>query len=177
MRDLARACGITPAALYHHFADKEQLYLEVLEYTFRRRIGAMHNALQGIDTFEERVRRVVEVLVDAVVEDELFLPMLRRELLVRDEKRLEYLATRVFAEPFREIMRVGRDLPRGNFRPSFLATSALALAIGHYALEPVRRYLRPQDTPDDLRQALVDHITKLALHGMGTISRGSESGS
>jgi AcrR family transcriptional regulator len=166
MRDLAKACGITPAALYHHFTDKEQLYREVLEYTFRRRIGRMGEALKGLTRFEDKVRRVVEVLVDAVDDDELFLPMLRRELLERDEKRLEYLATRVFAEPFREIMRVGRDLPAGNFRPSFLAASALALTIGHYTLEPVRRYLMPSDTPDDLRQTIVDHVTKLALAGM-----------
>jgi AcrR family transcriptional regulator len=166
MRDLAKACGITPAALYHHFADKEQLYREVLEYTFRRRIGRMGEALQDLTRFEDKVRRVVEVLVDAVDDDELFLPMLRRELLVRDEKRLEYLATRVFAEPFREIMRVGRDLPAGEFKPSFLAASALALTIGHYTLEPVRRYLMPSDTPDDLRQAIIDHVTKLALAGM-----------
>lgn len=166
MRDLARACGITPAALYHHFADKEQLYLEVLEYTFRRRIGRMGEALKGVDGFENKVRRVVEVLVDAVYDDELFLPMLRRELLVRDERRLEYLATRVFAEPFREIMRVGRDLQPDNFKPSFLAASALALTIGHFTLEPVRRYLMPSDTPDDLRQTIIDHVTKLALEGM-----------
>jgi AcrR family transcriptional regulator len=167
MRDLAKACGITPAALYHHFADKEQMYREVLEYTFRRRIGRMGDALKGVSGFENKVRRVVEVLVDAIHDDELFAPMLRRELLVRDEKRLEYLATRVFAEPFREIMRVGRDLPPGDFRPSFLAASALALTIGHYALEPVRRYLMPSDTPDDLRQAIIDHVTKLAVRGMG----------
>ncbi len=166
MRDLAKACGITPAALYHHFADKEQLYLEVLEYTFRRRIGRMGEALKGVDGFENKVRRVVEVLVDAVHDDELFLPMLRRELLVRDEKRLEYLATRVFAEPFREIMRVGRDLKPDNFKPSFLAASALALTIGHFTLEPVRRYLMPSDTPEDLRQTIIDHVTKLALEGM-----------
>ena len=166
MRDLAKACGITPAALYHHFADKEQLYLEVLEYTFRRRIGRMGEALKGVDGFESKVRRVVEVLVDAVYDDELFLPMLRRELLVRDEKRLEYLATRVFAEPFREIMRVGRDLKPDNFKPSFLAASALALTIGHFTLEPVRRYLMPSDTPEDLRQTIIDHVTKLALEGM-----------
>mgnify|MGYP005814248437 CR=1 FL=1 len=166
MRDLAKVCGITPAALYHHFADKEQLYREVLEYTFRRRIGRMGDALKGVSGFEAKVRRVVEVLVDAVDDDELFLPMLRRELLERDEKRLEYLATRVFAEPFREIMRVGRDLPPGEFRPSFLAASALALTIGHYTLEPVRRYLMPSDTPADLRQAIIDHVTKFALMGM-----------
>ena len=91
---------------------------------------------------------------------------LRRELLVRDEKRLEYLATRVFAEPFREIMRVGRDLKPDNFKPSFLAASALALTIGHFTLEPVRRYLMPSDTPEDLRQTIIDHVTKLALEGM-----------
>ncbi|WP_372722386.1 TetR/AcrR family transcriptional regulator [Immundisolibacter sp.] len=166
MRDLAKACGITPAALYHHFEDKDQLYLEALEYIFRRRIGRMSDALKGLTTFEDKVRRVVEVLVDAIHGDELFLTLLRRELLVRDEKRLEYLATRVFAEPFREIMRVGRDLPPGNYRPSFLATSALALTIGHYTLEPVRRYLMPSDTPQDLRQTIIDHVTDLALHGM-----------
>lgn len=166
MRDLAKACGITPAALYHHFTDKDQLYLEVLEYTFRRRIGRMGEALKGLTKFEDKVRRVVEVLVDAIHDDELFLPMLRRELLERDEKRLEYLATRVFVEPFREIMRVGRDLPPDSYRPSFLATSALALTIGHYTLEPVRRYLMPSDTPEDLRQAIIDHVTDLALHGM-----------
>lgn len=166
MRDLAKACGITPAALYHHFTDKDQLYLDVLEYTFRRRIGHMGETLKGLTKFEDKVRRVVEVLVDAIHDDALFLPMLRRELLERDEKRLEYLATRVFAEPFREIMRVGRDLPPGNYRPSFLATSALALAMGHFTLEPVRRYLMPSDTPDDLRQAIIDHITDFALYGL-----------
>ncbi len=166
MRDLAKACGITPAALYHHFEDKDQLYLEALEHIFRRRIGRMSDALKDLTTFEDKVRRVVEVLVDAIHGDELFLTLLRRELLVRDEKRLEYLATRVFSEPFREIMRVGRDLPPGNYRPSFLATSALALTIGHYTLEPVRRYLMPSDTPQDLRQTIIDHVTDLALHGM-----------
>ncbi len=170
MRDLAKACGITPAALYHHFADKEQLYLEALEYTFRRRIGHLGEALKGLTKFEDKVRRVVEVLVDAVDGDALFLTLLRRELLVRDEKRLEYLAKRVFAEPFREIMRVGRDLPT-TFRPSFLASSALALVIGHYTLEPVRAYLMPSDTPPDLRQAIIDHVTELALHGLGASAK------
>jgi AcrR family transcriptional regulator len=32
IRDLARACEVTNAALYYHFPDKEHLFLEVLEH-------------------------------------------------------------------------------------------------------------------------------------------------
>ncbi|MEL0083752.1 MAG: helix-turn-helix domain-containing protein, partial [Gammaproteobacteria bacterium] len=34
MRDLARACAISPAALYHHFDNKKSLYIESIKLAF-----------------------------------------------------------------------------------------------------------------------------------------------
>ncbi|MGB5097214.1 MAG: helix-turn-helix domain-containing protein, partial [Porticoccaceae bacterium] len=40
MRQVAEHVGVTPAALYHHFADKEQLYLDTVKYAFRAKTAA-----------------------------------------------------------------------------------------------------------------------------------------
>jgi AcrR family transcriptional regulator len=34
MRDIARSAGITQAAIYHHFANKEDLYIAALEHLY-----------------------------------------------------------------------------------------------------------------------------------------------
>ena len=47
MRDIAVAVGVAPAALYYHFSDKEQLYLDAVGYAFDEKIGPLKSTLEG----------------------------------------------------------------------------------------------------------------------------------
>ena len=47
MRDIAAAVGVTPAALYHHFSDKEQLYLNAVGHAFEEKVGPLKSLLDG----------------------------------------------------------------------------------------------------------------------------------
>lgn len=52
MEDVARACGLTKAGLYHHIRSKEHLLLEIMNY--------------GMDVFEEQVVAKVTDIADPV---------------------------------------------------------------------------------------------------------------
>ena len=52
IQDIADACGLTKAGLYHHIESKEHLLLEIMNY--------------GMDVFEEQVLSQVETIADPV---------------------------------------------------------------------------------------------------------------
>ena len=52
VQEIADACGLTKAGLYHHIQSKEQLLIEIMNY--------------GMDVFEERVLSEVEHIADPV---------------------------------------------------------------------------------------------------------------
>lgn len=62
MRAIARAVGVTPPAVYLHFADRRELMLAVLEHVFADLGRALEEADTGGDP-RERVRRLVRAYV------------------------------------------------------------------------------------------------------------------
>jgi AcrR family transcriptional regulator len=61
--DVAAAAGVTKPILYRHFADKERLYLALLE---RHRDDLDRFGVPADGTLEERLRAVLEVWLDYV---------------------------------------------------------------------------------------------------------------
>jgi AcrR family transcriptional regulator len=61
-RQIADACGLTQPALYHHFADKQDLYVAML----REELAALHAGLERIarrgGDVDERLRQVVRYM-------------------------------------------------------------------------------------------------------------------
>ena len=47
MRDVAAAVGLTQAALYYHFSDKDQLYLDAVTCEFQEKEAALKAMLAG----------------------------------------------------------------------------------------------------------------------------------
>lgn len=73
IQDIAAACGLTKAGLYHHIRSKEHLLLEIMHY--------------GMDLFEEDVLTRVIPIADPV--ERLRECMARNIRLVTDRERLE----------------------------------------------------------------------------------------
>lgn len=165
MRDLARACNITPAALYHHFDDKEQLYLETVAHAFDTGTRGMDDVLKTDETLEAHVRHFVSWFAGVLHEDRVFRRMLHRELLDGDSARLRMLVRRVFAGPFQRVIDLeSRLVPR--YDPYMLAVSMVALLLGHFELAPIRRFLEGREAPADPTADIVEHVIELLLNGL-----------
>jgi len=66
IRDIAQACGMTNAALYYHFKNKDDLFLAVLERTHRQTIEALDKAAQPMGDLREDLKRLLLCYADIV---------------------------------------------------------------------------------------------------------------
>lgn len=91
IRDIARACGISNAALYYHFGSKKDLYFEVL----REYIAIVGQKLQGADSGEgtcrQRLARVARVYAQIVLESQNVIQTLVRDLAQFDQEETQWL--------------------------------------------------------------------------------------
>ncbi|WP_375176158.1 TetR/AcrR family transcriptional regulator [Pseudooceanicola sp.] len=71
LRDVAESCGMTKAALYYHFADKEALLRAVVEMRMSRMIDMMEMALGKVpqDQPVERIRAFVRASANHIDHD------------------------------------------------------------------------------------------------------------
>jgi AcrR family transcriptional regulator len=165
MRDIAKAVGISAAALYHHFPDKDSLYLSAVEHACSAKTLQSRLALEATGSPETRLGDFIHTLVRIMGEDPDFRRLLQRELLDGDEHRLKLLATRVFAQQIEEISRlVERIAP--DFEAIMLVVSIVGMVIHHLESAPLRRYYPGNKTEYDTSDFLADHISRLVLYGI-----------
>src|SRR5437588_4236601 len=64
LRDISARIGIKAPSLLHHFRSKEQIYLAVLDLAFARMEDSLSAGLMQRESFQERMRMVVEGDID-----------------------------------------------------------------------------------------------------------------
>src|SRR2546423_7702912 len=64
LRDISARIGIKAPSLLHHFRSKEQIYLAVLDLAFARMEDSLSAVLMQRESFQERMRMVVEGGID-----------------------------------------------------------------------------------------------------------------
>ena len=74
MRDVAVAVGLTPAALYYHFSDKEQLYVDAVGYAFREVTGVLKSAIEAAATPLAQLESIVGVATKMLAKDKSLSP-------------------------------------------------------------------------------------------------------
>lgn len=67
LEDVAEAVGLTRAALFYHFRDKQTLYEAVLDDAFGSLVARLDEALSSPTPIVQRIERAVEAWVDAIV--------------------------------------------------------------------------------------------------------------
>lgn len=160
MREIAAAVGTTGAALYHHFPDKQSLYLAAMAYAFADKAAGITGALAGGGPPQERLRRFLARFTHLMAEDPDFRALLQRELLEGDETRLRLLAERVFVEPFRAVTELARELAP-ECDAHLLAISLAGLILFHFEAGPVRRFLPGGRPEHDDPEVIAAHVTRL----------------
>lgn len=174
MRDLAAACDMTPAALYHHFPDKSALYLEAVRQALLPKMGGLQQVLEQSTTIETMVRLFVTWFVDLVHNDQNFHRLLARELLDVDHYRLDRISERVLGPSIHQLADLcDRFLPGEN--PYLIGFSVMSLVLGHFQLDPIRRNLGPEELTSLSQQEITDHIVEMVLHGLSLKQRATAS--
>lgn len=160
MRDVAAAVGLTQAALYYHFSDKDQLYLDAVAHEFRKREGVLENMLAGNGSPWERLERFVSGLALMLAKNKDFLRLIQWVLIDTDEARQNTLAKYVFKNMFVAVHDLARELsPRQDAH--LLAMSIFGLVIFHFQTGATRKFMPGHWPQQDNPEELVRHICEL----------------
>lgn len=165
MRGIAAAVGISGAALYYHFSNKEALYLEAMAYAFADKAQGISAALAAPGPTMERLSRFVEGFTHLMAADPDFRALLHRELLDGDQTRLRLLSERVFNAPFGAISNLATEVAPGC-DAHLLAISIAGLILFHFETTALRRFLPGRRREHDQPRVVARHILDLLTNGV-----------
>lgn len=165
MRDVANAVGISIATLYHHFPDKNGLYLRCIEACYANKAAALSEVLSTEGSHTEQLQRFVHRLTHLMSEDAHFRRLFQRELLDGDESRLRVMATQMFFDQFKGLLDLAAQLAPDR-DAHMTAVSIIALVLFHLETTPLRQFmpggLARHNDPD----VIAAHVTELLLKGI-----------
>jgi AcrR family transcriptional regulator len=165
MRDIARAVGITAAALYNHFPNKEQLHYKALEYAFVQKVEHLSSILAETNSSQERLSRFVLFWVESFGDNVIIRSLLQREMADADPARMKLLVEHIFQPVFDDVADLMEEAC-GGLNPHLLFVSIVGLVMYHFEMSPLRKlipgYLPEQDSSDHITQ----HIISLLKNGI-----------
>ena len=165
MRDIAGAVGITQAAIYHHFENKDALYIGALTYLFEKLTLGISDQMAAIHDPCERLELLTGTMLRIMDEDPRFRRIYLRELLEGDDRRLAALAENTFAAFYEPLYTLMGELAPGK-DAQLLIFSLAGLVFHHLEARKLAPYL-PHSTPQEYElRGLALHITQLFLYGV-----------
>jgi AcrR family transcriptional regulator len=167
MRQIARAVGITPAAIYNHFSGKEEIFTTLLQEAapFEQTV-ALFEEIEA-DTLEDLLHQMIRGLVDSVLSREDYMQLGLIDAQERDGATLITFLPQLYPRFMGFYQRlVALDADRGRLRdippPMFMRT-LVSLMFGYLITERVAKPAETLNLPTtDWLQGLVD----IFLHGV-----------
>lgn len=165
MRQIARATGITQAAIYHHFPNKADLYLAAIQSVYAGRTEALVSELSREPDPEKQLSLLIPNLIRVFDEQPEFRRIYFRELLAGNRARLQMLSEQVFPEISAFVDELMKEL--APHMDGHLMVLSLAGLLFHHLearkLSEVMDEARPEHQDLD---TLSSHITNLLLNGV-----------
>ena len=164
MRQIAHAVGIKAASLYHHFPDKQTLYIEALTESFSKRTDFMNESFALQVSPEQRLLYLIKGLCLQIHEDDNFRRLMQREVLDGDEKRLQLLADQVFSNFFKVMNELCLSL-NPDRDPHLMTVSILSLVLYHFQITPIRPFLPGFKNSHNDPEVIALHIFTMLKNG------------
>lgn len=164
MRDIASAIGVTPAALYHHFRDKEGLYLAAVALAFERNTRALLPVLGSEEPAWQRLQAFIVAFMRVLSVDRDFQRILQWVLLDENPQRVQLLADNVFRDLLIALTQLARQLG-GGFDPHLLTVSIMGLVMMPSMTANASRYLPSYRKTHERANLQARHV--IALLGQG----------
>lgn len=167
MRQLAAAVDMSVAAIYHHFPDKNALYLAAIRYAFSGKALIFNQVWKSENTPEEKLSGFIHALINLMLADPDFHRLLQREIMAADPERMKLLAQDVFKNQFCLLMDLAAELAP-EFDAYLVATSIIGLAKNYIDYQPLQRHFPGWKPEHEDPKVIAAHITHLLLTGLKT---------
>lgn len=172
MRDIAAAMGLTPAALYYHFTDKENLYLDVVVHACREKSAELKGILDGLGSPWARLEEYVAGLARLNAADKDFMRLMQWVMLDSNETRQHKLAEHVFSDLFVAVYNLAAELDSRR-DAHMLAVSIIGLVFFHFQAGTTRQFMPGHRTEQDSPVVLAQHVTGLLRNCLGVSGEGT----
>jgi len=159
MREIAKAVGITPAALYYHFPDKDSLYFEAMRYAYADQVEAFHRTIREEGPPWQRLEAFVTQLTEFLFAKPDVRRLFQRERLEGDEERLRLLVENMFQQQFEGLTNLAREIAP-KFDPHLWAISVAGLVMYHVESGSIRRYLPGWSPEHEKPEAVARHVVR-----------------
>ncbi len=165
MRILAKAVNMSAASLYHHFPDKNSLYLETMRVAFAEKEQSISEVWQANCSAEEKLLLYCKCLTKMLLQDRVFARLVQREILEADEVRMQMLGEKVFKVEFVHLKELVHELaPNGD---DYLgAVSILSLLKYHVEMQPLLKFLPGRKSEHERADVIAEHVSSLLIHGL-----------
>lgn len=97
MQDIATSAGVCKANVFHHFASKERLYLEVVRACMGAAAAEIPAIMASTAPFEQRFRMLLRARIQESLADEASTRLVMREVINASPERAQLLATQIFS--------------------------------------------------------------------------------
>lgn len=161
VREIAEACGLGKATLYHHFRDKRALYMEVLESGADRLVRVLGTAAQQGSTSRERITNIATAYFSLQSEQRHVILLTLRDVGSLEQEFRELITRRgeEMLRPMKTVIEEG--IASGELRPVDSQLASLALLSMLHVL--ITRQLLFSDA--EVGEAEVHHMVDLFMEG------------
>ncbi|MDD1623162.1 MAG: TetR/AcrR family transcriptional regulator [Methylococcaceae bacterium] len=165
MRQLAQAVDMSVAAIYHHFPDKNTLYLEAVRFAFSDKEQVFAQVWESGCSAEEKLGGFIRSLIDVMLQDRDFHRLMQREILEADPERMQLLAQGIFKRQFSLLMQLATELaPEQDAQ--LVATSIIGLAKCYVEYQPLLKNFPGWKPKHEMPEVIAAHITELLLNSL-----------
>lgn len=166
MRGLAKSVNMSTAAVYHHFPNKQTLYLEAMNFAFAKQATAFDEVWQADLSAQDKLRRFVSCLAQVLTTDVDFRRFMQRELIDADDQRMQLLAKEVFQEQFSQLMTVIGQINGTQEAAHFSALSVIALVCDIIQMQPLSRHLPGWQAEHEQVDYIAEQVLNLLMNGI-----------
>ncbi len=163
MRELARASGLAKGTIYHHFQDKREIYLSVLERDIQIVCQHVAAAAAPSEHWAEQLRAILRVYFQ-LQQERRFLILASLRETVGMEQQLCQLVRKYRKELLKPIAQVlERGIAQGEVRPIHVEMAVLSLVGILHSFVLHHMILQELEVDDE---AIIDHTLQLFLCGI-----------
>jgi AcrR family transcriptional regulator len=175
-RQIADACGLTQPALYHHFSDKQDLYVAVMQENLLQTQVALERIARRGESVQERLKRVGRYLLSNAQHDHTLMRHdIRQELSIESQRVLNAAFQAGIIHPIRSLFEEGiqqgvlRDQKHGGVNTT-TATHLFMSMLSQFLTQNVQPMQHPDSTRRDIpeKEHAEEIIVQLMFHGLAT---------
>lgn len=165
MRQLATAVNMSVAAIYHHFPDKNALYLDTIQHAFSGKELVFAQVWESGCPPEEKLVRFIRSLLEVMLQDRLFHRLIQREIMEADPARMQMLAQSVFKNQFCLLLQLANELSPSR-DAHLVATAIISLVKNYIEYQPLNKNFPGWKPEHENLDVIARHISSLLLNGL-----------